>query len=167
MLKSTLPRSQARRSPPSHPAIQSPGLARAAAAMHAHAPPRGAPPQRTPPAALPTRQGHVAAVQELLRDPGRRGLLRAMSRDGSTALHLAAAAGQEEVAGLLLVAGAPADVKDRVRGRGRSAPAAHILLRPWCAWLAPGAPEPREPRVQPPVSLPQALKGRPFAPSGR
>ena len=65
-------------------------------------------PRPTPP------QGHVAAVRELLRDPGRRALLRAMAKDGSTALHAAAVGGQEEVARLLLEAGALADVRDRV-----------------------------------------------------
>ncbi|KAI8463004.1 MAG: hypothetical protein J3K34DRAFT_159942, partial [Monoraphidium minutum] len=65
------------------------------------------------PLIVAARQGHLAVVRELLAGPGRRGLLRSMSKDGSTALHAAAAAGQGEVVSLLLEVGAPMDVRDR------------------------------------------------------
>lgn len=61
-------------------------------------------------------QGHLAVVRELLADAGRRSCLKSLSKDGSTALHVAAAAGQAEVVQLMLDAGARTDARDRVSG---------------------------------------------------
>lgn len=66
-----------------------------------------------------TTQGHLAVARELLADAGRRACLKSMSKDGSTALHIAAASTQAGVVQLLLDAGARTDVRDRVRKRER------------------------------------------------
>ena len=57
----------------------------------------------------------MAVVRELIADAGRRSCLKAMNKDGSTVLHVAAAAGQAAVVQLLLDAGARPDARDRVR----------------------------------------------------
>lgn len=62
-------------------------------------------------------QGHLAVVKELIADAGRRSCLKLMAKDGSTALHIAAAAGRAEVVQLLMDAGARPDAKDRVSCR--------------------------------------------------
>ncbi|KAI8464829.1 MAG: ankyrin repeat-containing domain protein [Monoraphidium minutum] len=66
------------------------------------------------PLMVAARQGHMAVVRELLADAGRRSCLRALTRDGATALHVAAAAGQAEVVELLIDAGARTDARDRL-----------------------------------------------------
>jgi ankyrin repeat protein len=60
----------------------------------------------------------MAVVRELIADAGRRSCLRAITKDGSTVVHIASAAGQAAVVQLLLDAGARADGRDRVRQGG-------------------------------------------------
>jgi len=62
----------------------------------------------------PTQQGHLSVLRELLSDGGRRACLRSVSKDGFTALHLAAATGKADAAQMLLDAGAKLDARDRV-----------------------------------------------------
>jgi ankyrin repeat protein len=61
------------------------------------------------------RQGHMAVVRELIADAGRRSCVKALAKDGSTVLHVAAAAGHAAVVQQLLDAGARTDARDRVR----------------------------------------------------
>ena len=60
-------------------------------------------------------------MRELLADAGRRACLKTLAKDGSTALHAAAAATQPAVVQLLLDAGARTDVRDRVSKAGGQA----------------------------------------------
>lgn len=67
------------------------------------------------PLALTTNtQGHLTVTKDLLADAGRRACVKSMAKDGSTALHLAAAAGHDDAVQLLLGAGARPDARDRV-----------------------------------------------------
>lgn len=87
--------------------------------FHTHKrPTHGPQPHPLPPLKPLSRKGHLAAVRELLADAGRRNAARAQAKDGSTALHIAAAAGHADVARALLDAGARVDVHDRVRRGG-------------------------------------------------
>lgn len=59
-------------------------------------------------------QGHCTVVKELLSDAGKRSCVKNLTKHGSTALHLAVAAGHADAARLLMNAGAKADTRDRV-----------------------------------------------------
>jgi len=56
----------------------------------------------------------MAVIRELIADAGRRSCLKSLAKDGSTVLHVAAAAGQAGAVQLLLDAGARTDARDRV-----------------------------------------------------
>jgi hypothetical protein len=112
-------------------------------------------------------QGHLAVVRELLADAGRRSCLKSLSKDGSTALHIATAAGQAEAVQLLLDAGARTDARDRVslpEGGGGWALVALCQGNPargrGCAcWPCPSQASRMARR-----SLPPGRAGRPHAP---
>jgi len=60
-------------------------------------------------------QGHEEVVTELLRGTGRHTVLKLKNRDGCTPLHVAVKALHHGVVALLLHAGAPLNLKDKVR----------------------------------------------------
>ena len=73
---------------------------------------------------LACEQGSLAVVKELLAKPERRAVVNMQTRDGVSALHIAAQVGMRDIVMALVESGARADVRDKVSCPRRSTGAA-------------------------------------------